>query len=87
MCLIELFIVALRTQRPYGVLNPFIIGRTFASPNIVRSIRRTLLRFLIELIVRRTYFGQFDELYFVLNWLIMRCKLRPELAAEAQQTT
>jgi len=68
-------------------LSPFLIGRTFASSNIVRSIRRTLLRFLVELIVRRTWFGQFDELYIVLNWLIMRCKLRPELAAEAQQTT
>ena len=70
-------------------LSPFLIGRTFASPNIVRNIRRTLLRFLIELIVPRTWFGQLvnnSELYFVLNWLIMRCKLQPELAAEAQQT-
>ena len=41
---------------------------------------------LIELLVRRTWFGQFDELYFVLNWFIMRCKLLSELAAEAQQT-
>ena len=40
----------------------------------------------IELLVRRTWFGQFDELHFVLNWLVMRCKLRPELAADAQQT-
>ena len=36
--------------------------------------------------MRRTWFGQFNELYFVLNWLMIRCKLRPELAAEAQQT-
>ena len=36
-----------------------------------------MIRFLTELLVRRTWFGQFDELYFVLNWLIMRCKLRP----------
>ena len=42
--------------------------------------------FLIERLVRRTWFRQFDELCFVLNWLVMRCKLRPELAAEAQQT-
>ena len=67
-------------------LSPFLIGWTFASPNIVRSIRRTLFRFLLELKVRRTWFGQFDELHFVLNWLIMRCKLRPELATVAQQT-
>ena len=46
----------------------------------------TIIRFLIELLVRRTWFKQFDELCFVLNWLIMGCKLRPELVAEAQQT-
>ena len=33
-------------------LRPFLNGRTVTSPNIVQSIRRTLLRFLIELIVR-----------------------------------
>ena len=64
----------------------FLTGPTVCSPNILRTVRRTIIRFLIELLVRRTWFGQFDELYFVLNWLIMRCKLRPELAAEAQQT-
>ena len=42
-----------------------------------------MIRFLIELLVRRTWFGQFDELYFVLSWLVMRCKLRPELAADS----
>ena len=26
-----------------------------------------------------TWFGLFDEQYFVLNWLIIRCELRPEL--------
>ena len=40
-----------------------------------------MIRFLIELLVRRTWFGQFDELYFVLIWLVMRGKLRPKLAA------
>ena len=44
-----------------------------------------MIRFLIELLVRRTWFGQ-SKLYFVLSWLVMRCKLRPELAADAQQT-
>ena len=33
-----------------------------------------MIRFLIELLVRQTWFGQFDELYFVLSWLVMRCK-------------
>ena len=56
------------------------------SPKILRTIRRTMIRFLIELLVRRTWFRQFDELYFVLNWLVMRCKLRPELAVDAPQT-
>ena len=53
--------------------------------NILRTVRRTVIRFLIELLVRRKWFGQF-KLYFVLNWHVMRCKLRPELAADAQQT-
>ena len=39
--------------------------------------------FLNELLVRRIWFGQFDELYFVLSWLVMRCKLRPELRRAA----
>ena len=55
------------------------------SPNILRTVRRTMIRFLIELLVRRTWFGQ-SKLCFVLKWLVMRCKLRPELAADAQQT-
>ena len=58
----------------------------FVRPNILRTLRRTMIRFLIELLVRRIWFGQFDELDFVLNWLVMRCKLRLELAADAQQT-
>ena len=53
---------------------------------MLRTDRRTIIRFLIELLVRRTWIGQLDELIVVLNWLIIRCKLRPELAAEAQQT-
>ena len=57
-------------------------GNPFGEP-----FPQSLMGFLTELLVRRTWFGQFDELYFVLNWLVMRCKLRPELAADAQQTT
>ena len=55
-------------------------------PNILQTLPRTMIRFLIELSLRRTWFGHFDELYFILNWLVMRCKLWPELAADAQQT-
>ena len=61
----------------FWALSPFLTGRTLCSPNILRTVRRTIIRFLIELLVRRSWFGQFDELCFVLNWLIMRCKLRP----------
>ena len=57
----------------------------FVRPNILRTLRRTMIRFLIELLVRPIWFGQ-SKLYFILNWLVMRCKLRPELAADAQQT-
>ena len=68
-----------------GVLSPFLTGRTFVRPNILRTLRQTMIRFLIELLVRQIWFGQ-SKLYFILNWLVMRCKLRPELAADAQQT-
>ena len=57
----------------------------FVRPNILRTLRRTMIRFLIEHLVRRIWFRQ-SRLYFILNWLVMRCKLRPELAADAQQT-
>ena len=67
-------------------LKPVLNWANVCSPNILRTVRRTMIRFLIERLVRRTWFGQFDEPYFVLNWLVMRCKLRPELAADAQQT-
>ena len=67
------------------LLSPFLTGRMFVRPNMLRTLRRTMIRFLIELLVRRIWFGQ-SKLYFILNWLLMRCKLRPELAADAQQT-
>ena len=66
-------------------LKPVLIWANVCSPNILRTVRRTMIRFLIELLVRRTWFEQ-SKLFFVLNWLVMRCKLRPELAADAQQT-
>ena len=68
------------------ILKPVLNWANVCSPNILRTLRRTMIRFLIELLARRTWFGQFDELYFVLSWLVMRCKLRPELAADAQET-
>ena len=57
----------------------------FVRPNILRTLRRTMIRFLTELLLRRIWFGQ-SKLYFILNWLVMRCMLRPELAADAQHT-
>ena len=67
-------------------VSQFLTGRIVCSPNILRTDRRNIIRFLTELLLRRTWFRQFDEICFVLNWLIMRCKRRPGLAAEAQQT-
>ena len=66
-------------------IKPVLNWANVCSPNILRTLRRTMIRFLIELLVRRIWFGQ-SKLYFILNWLVMRCKLRPELAADAQQT-
>ena len=63
-------------------IKPVLDWANVCSPNILRTVRRTMVRFLIELLVRRTRFGQ-SKLYFVLNWLVMRCKLRPELEADA----
>ena len=63
-------------------LKPVLNWANVRSPNILRTVRRNMIRFLIELLVRRTWFGQ-SKLYFVLNWLVMRCKLRPELAADS----
>ena len=35
------------------VLSPFLTGRMFVRPNILRTLRRTvMIRFLIELLVR-----------------------------------
>ena len=47
-----------------------LLRSQLAWPNILRTVRRTMIRFLNELLVRRTWFGQFDELYFVLSWLV-----------------
>ena len=66
-------------------LKPVLNWANVCSPNILRTLRRTMIHFLIELLVRRIWFGQ-SKLYFILNWLVMRCKLRPELAADVQQT-
>ena len=66
-------------------LKPVLNWANLCWPNILRTLRRTMIRFLIELLVRRIWFGQ-SKLYFTLNWFVMRCKLRPELAADAQQT-
>ena len=67
-------------------LKPVLNWANVCSPNILWTVQRTMICFLIELLVHRTWFGQYDKLYFVLNWLARRCKLRPELAAGAQQT-
>ena len=68
------------SSRIFNTVKPVPNWANVCSPNILLTVRRSMIRFLIELLVRRTWFGQFDELYFVLSWLVMRCKLRPEFA-------
>ena len=75
--------ISLQTVSFFSSWGPFLTGPMFVRPNILRTLRRTMIRFLIELLVRRIWFGQ-SKLYFILSWLVMRCKLRPELAADAQ---
>ena len=64
-------------------VKPVLNWVNICSPNILRTLWRTIIHFLIELLVWQTWFGQFDELYFVLNWLVMRCQLWLKLAADA----
>ena len=66
-------------------LKPVLKWANVCSLNILQPLRWTMIRFLIELLVQRIWFGQ-SKLYFILNWLVMRCKLWPELAADVQQT-
>ena len=42
-------------------IKPVLNWANVCSPNILRTVRRTMIRFLIELLVRRTWFGQFEE--------------------------
>ena len=74
-----------RSKSDLLFIKPVLNWANVCSPNILPTVRRTMIRLLTELLVRRTWFGQ-SKLYFVLNWLVMRCRLRPELAADAQQT-
>ena len=60
-------------------VKPVLTWDNVCSPNLLRTDRRTMIRFLIELLVRRTWFGQFDELYFVLNWLVLDASFGPNL--------
>ena len=63
-------------------LKPVLNWANVCSLNILRTLWRTMIRFLIELLVRWIWFAQ-SKLYFILNWLVMRCKLRSELAADS----
>jgi len=64
-----------RTPAVVSILSPFLTGRMFVRPNILRTLRRTMIRFLIEHLVRRIWFGQ-SRLYFILNWLVFGPNLR-----------
>ena len=59
------------TSRLYNPsLKPVLNWGNVCSLNILRTVRRTMIGFLIELLLRRTLFGQ-SKLYFVLNWLVL----------------
>ena len=47
---------------PLTNLKPVLKWANVCSSNILQTVRRTMIRFLIELLVRRTWFGQFDKL-------------------------
>ena len=74
----------LRMPIPVNV-KPVLNWANVCLPNILQTLPRTTIRFLIELLMCRTCFGQ-SKLYFILKWLVMRYKLWPKLAADAQQT-
>ena len=42
-------------------LKSFLNWANICSPNILWTIQRTMICFLIELLVRRKWFGQFEE--------------------------
>ena len=44
-----------------AAVKPVLNWANVCSPNILRTLRRTMIRFLIEILVRRTWFGQFEE--------------------------
>ena len=50
-----------RGGREVRSVKPVLNWANVCSPNILRTLRRTMIRFLSELLVRRTWFGQFEE--------------------------
>ena len=49
-----------------GFLKPVLNWANVCSPNILRTLRRTMIHFLIELLVLRIWFRQ-SKLYFILR--------------------
>ena len=66
-------------DHPYPVvLKPVLNWANVCSPNILRTVRRTMIRFLIELLVRRTWFRQRT---------VRRTLLRSQLACNEMQAS
>ena len=42
-------------------LKPVLSWANACSPHILQTVRRNMIRFLIDLLVRRSWFGQFEE--------------------------
>ena len=56
-------------------IKPVLNWANVCSPNVLQTVRRTMIRFLIELLVRRSWFGQ------------RRTLLRSQLACNEMQTS
>ena len=48
-------------RKVWVLIKPVLNWANVCSPNILRTVRRTMICFLLELLVRRTWFGQFEE--------------------------
>ena len=57
-------------------IKPVLNWANVCSPNILRTVRRTIIRFLIELLVRRTWFET-----------VRRTLLRSQLACNEMQAS
>ena len=56
----------------YRELKPVLNWANVGSPNILRTVRRTMIRFLTELLVRSKHGSDSPNFTSFSNWLVMR---------------